>query len=424
VNSSTSNSDPDRAARRFLITAAATVLAILAATTLVNVVVDPYRIFGWVDVMGFNARKPRAMEHDYLSKVAAIASIRPERIIVGNSRAQVGLDPESAQWRDSLITYNAALPGTGPGTSLSFVRAARAAGRLREAVVGLDFLDFLVDDKRSGVAAGAALPMVADPRPTKVDAPSLNARSLIGVTVSFDALLDSVYTVATQDIDAMPDLTRLGFLPMRDYLAMARQDGYGAFFLQRDQENAATYLRDPKALFDASGRTSAQWRQLGEIKRLCDGLERGCTFLIYPYHAHILEMFAMTGLWNPFEEWKRELVRRLDYGSTTVNGSRIVLWDFSGYHRYACERVPALGDRVTTMRWYWESGHFKRELGDRIIARVRGGGAPDFGVRLDASTIDAELARIRRDRDRYREENQGDLAALAKLVAGLRGPGP
>ncbi len=120
--------------------------------------VDPYRIFDWVDVAGFNARKPRAMEHGHLNKVAAIASIRPERIIVGNSRAQVGLDPESAQWRDSLITYNAALAGTGPGTALEFMRAAQAAGRLHEAVVGLDFLDFLVDDRGPGVAAsgGAA----------------------------------------------------------------------------------------------------------------------------------------------------------------------------------------------------------------------------------------------------------------------------
>ena len=422
MNSSTSNSDPDRAARRFLITAAATVLSLLAATTLVNVVVDPYRIFGWVDVAGFNARKPRAMEQGYLSKIAAVATIRPERVIVGNSRAQVGLDPESAQWHDSLITYNAALPGTGPGSALELMRTAQAAGRLKESVVGLDFLDFLVDDRSRGAAA-AAPPMVADPRPTKTDAPSLGLRTLMGVTVSFDALLDSAYTVATQDIDAMPDLTRLGFLPMRDYLAMAKREGYSAFFLQRDQENAATYLRDPKALFDASGRTSPQWRQLGEIKRLCDGLERGCKFLIYPYHAHVLEMFAMTGLWNAFEEWKRELVRRLDPGSTTDNESRIVLWDFSGYHRYACERVPQLGDRVTTVRWYWESGHFKRELGDRIIARVRGDDSPDFGVRLDASTINAALARIRRDRDRYREENKGDVAALAKLVAGLRGPG-
>ena len=394
-----------------------TVLAILAATTLIIVVVDPYRVFDWVDMAGFNARKPRAMEQAYLNKVAALASIRPERIIVGNSRAQVGLDPESGQWRDSLITYNAALAGTGPGTSLSFMRAARVAGRLREAVIGLDFLDFLVDDKIPAVAPVAALPMVADPRPPRADAPSLDAKALIGVTVSFDALLDSVYTVATQDIDAMPDLTRLGFLPMRDYVAMAKHEGYGAFFLQRDQENAAAYLRDPKALFDASGHTSSEWRHLSEMKTLCDGLERGCTFLIYPYHAHILETFAMTGLWNAFEEWKRELVRRLDPGSTTDNGSRIVLWDFSGYHRYACERVPQLGDRTATMLWYWEAGHFKRELGDRIIARIRSGGDEDLGTRLDASTIESVLARIRQGEALYRVQRPPEVAALTKLIA-------
>ncbi len=82
-----------------------------------------------------------------------------------------------------------------------------------------------------------------------------------------------------------------------------------------------------------------------------------------------------------------------------------------------------MGDRSTTMHWYWESGHFKRELGDLVIARIRGGGDTEFGARLDGSTIDAVLARIRRDRDRYRAENPGDVAALAKLVARARETG-
>ncbi len=50
------------------------------------------------------------------------------------------------------------------------------------------------------------------------------------------------------------------------------------------------------------------------------------------------------------------------------------------------------------MRWYWEPGHFRTSLGDKIIDRLYGGGA-DFGRDLTPATIDAVLAAIRHERD-------------------------
>ena len=72
------------------------------------------------------------------------------------------------------------------------------------------------------------------------------------------------------------------------------------------------------------------------------------------------------------------------------------------------------------MRWYWEAGHFKRELGDRIIARIRGGGDEGFGVRLDASVIDSALAHIRQGEASYRQQRPAEFMALSKLVAGMK----
>ena len=99
-----------------------------------------------------------------------------------------------------------------------------------------------------------------------------------------------------------------GFTPMRDYAAMAKRDGYGAFFQQRDQENAAAYLRDPKALGYANGRTSPEWQQVDDTQATVSrGLSWAAQFVIYPYHAHILELFKLTGLWTR--------IRRLEAGT-------------------------------------------------------------------------------------------------------------
>jgi hypothetical protein len=382
----------------------------------VNVVVDPYRVFDLVDIRGFNAVKSRALQRGQMSKMRSIMSIHPQRIILGNSRAQVGLDPESAQWPDTRKTYNAALPGTGLETTLLFLRAAVAGGQLREAVIGLEFLDFLVDDRGEPEPSSGTL--LEDQAKVDREISKIDLKSLLSITLSLDALLDSMYTLLAQHVAGSPDLTKSGFTPMRDYAAMAKRDGYASFFRQRDMENSAAYLRKPKALFYQKSRSSPGWRQLQDIRGICKQLARGCTFIVYPYHGHVLELFALTGLWPSFEEWKRQLVRSLAAPAPGQDDKgKLVLWDFSGYHRFACERVPAKDDRSTAMQWYWEAGHFKRELGDQIIARVGGGGDPEFGIRLDQSTVEAALGAIRRDAGRYRSDHRAEVSELAQMLS-------
>jgi hypothetical protein len=51
-------------------------------------------------------------------------------------------------------------------------------------------------------------------------------------------------------------------------------------------------------------------------------------------------------------------------------GSEVRLFDFAQESAVSREPVPPPGDRHTQMRWYWEAGHFKSELGDRLVARM------------------------------------------------------
>ena len=68
---------------------------------------------------------------------------------------------------------------------------------------------------------------------------------------------------------------------------------------------------------------------------------------------------------------------------------------FSGITPETLEAIPSAGDRRTHLRYYWESGHFKKELGDRAMARILGNPV-DFGVQLRGETIDAWVAEDRR----------------------------
>ena len=75
---------------------------------------------------------------------------------------------------------------------------------------------------------------------------------------------------------------------------------------------------------------------------------------------------------------------RGDGGSPSwLTGGTVEVWDFSGLSTETLEPIPDRLDRRTRMKYYWEAGHFKKELGDQIIGRVLGEPL-NFGVKLDA----------------------------------------
>jgi hypothetical protein len=168
-----------------------------------------------------------------------------------------------------------------------------------------------------------------------------------------------------------------GFRPLADYSVIAGREGYGALFLQREQENARSYAKLPHSLYADRTSTSNAWRALDRILQLAQARDIEVHLVIYPYHAHLLEIFRAYGLWPLFEEWKRALVRKVGADRAAAGWSP-ALWDFSGYDQYTTERVPPLGDKSSQVHWYWEAGHFKRELGELVLARVFGGGG-SFG---------------------------------------------
>jgi hypothetical protein len=102
------------------------------------------------------------------------------------------------------------------------------------------------------------------------------------------------------------------------------------------------------------------------------------------------------------------------------------LWDFSGYSSITTEPLPPPGSR-REMNYYWDSSHFKQEVGDWVLDRLfhsQGGVPADFGVELTADNIDDVLARIRADRARYRRWHPADVAAIRAVVADVYGKIP
>jgi hypothetical protein len=381
-------------------------VALLAAVAAVNLVVDPYGVFRVVDVDGFNMLKSQASERTQLFKHTGVERMRPRALVLGNSRAEIGFDPESPAWPVSALpVFNLALPGAGISAIAGDFSKALHRSDPRLVVVGLDFLDFRVDPSSDDTFQP----------PPSMPYPLHDMHERATALLTMNALVDSLATIRAQHEAYPTGLTDAGFNPKRDYIGVARKEGYFAMFRQRNQENALAYVRGPKSVYQAGGRPAPGFDAVQNIIALAR--ERGITlrFVIYPYHAHTLMLFHLTGLWPAYEDWKRELVRRVDAAQGTMD---IELWDFTGFSPYADERVPPPGDTRTELQWYWEAGHFKKSLGDLLLADIfdTHGEGRRWGSRLTEAGIEAHLHQQREARDDYGRSRTDDLNELRGLV--------
>jgi len=159
------------------------------------------------------------------------------------------------------------------------------------------------------------------------------------------------------------------------------------------------------------------------ILKLCKDHGTQVTIFINPMQAEALEVFDLLGYWRAFENWKRELLSLTNEYSGGDTRQSVVLWDFSGYDElYSSESVPT--DR-SAMRFFWDSIHYRRTLGEVIVARMFGNEDVPFGVILASGNIESHLANIREQRSLYRlrhsEEVRGVKDLYDEVVATIAG---
>ena len=409
----------DRSYAGFIRWMAASLLAGVLLTVLFVVVVDPYRLFRLVDIAGFNAVKPRPDHYQSEIKLAGARALRPAIVLMGNSRVDVGIDPDSKQLgAASRPAYNLAIPGTGVGTSREQFDHLRAAGAAPATMLlGVEFFDFLRDPD------GADAP--DKPPPTGL----ASHRWKVDTVFSLDALLDAVKTLRIQNDANAGTMTARGFNPLFDYLRIAREEGYYAIFLQRARENARSFSLAPHGIVRTRDDSSADWRDLDGLLDAAAREKTGIHLIIYPYHAQLMAMLEQTGLWPVFEQWKLRLLREVARLNAAHPEARVVLWDFSGYGALQCEAIPAKGDIAHGTRWYWESGHFKAALGERMLERIFGAAGAQsqpaaFGFRLNAANWNENRERIARERQACLAAEPAMFRDAAAMVADFQARQP
>ena len=382
-----------------------------------NTLIDPYGHFDPPKISGVN-EFPLGFNHrPLLAKSLAVSELRPATIILGNSRAEAAYDPEHPALA-LQPAYNLAIGGAGLGMLRRYFLEALAAGGLRQVVLALDLSMF--DPAANAPDASLDTVLLTDAT-GKPEGGARKWRRLAFVLLSGTASSDSWWSTTHQG----KPVALYGRSGLReeayDIAQVAREGGARRASLRVEASFLAGSLRDVESANFRAG-YGATLAALQEIVALSAQHGIQLKLVINPIHARHNHALDTAGLWPLYESWKRDLVAAAQRAPELVS-----LWDFSGVGFCTGESLPPNANPASAMRWYRESSHFRRALGnrvlDRVYARPDDGACPGLGQRLEAATLAVALAAQRaalRDWVKTHAADATEIEDLAKQYGRTR----
>jgi len=359
-----------------------------------NYIVDPFDIFDSPKIVGFNANKPEIATHIRQYKAIKLQKLKPVTIFIGTSRTEQGIDPTNSNL-DSKLSWNSAISSGLPLEYEYYIDAAIKNGA-KHIIIGADLFSFYTKESTKG----------------GFNKDAFGDFDALKYLLSIDALISSIKTVASKK--PTPYLQSGMQNPAALQSEIDDKGGHKKIF--QESEKGYFFAYYSKQLNKTQ---TVHWEAFERILDKAYKNSVNVTIFISPSHARQWEVLAITQGWGMFEEFRRRIVAINDKVASQNNKPPFALWDFAGYHLLTTETVP--DDSKAKMKWYWDSSHYKKELGDILLDRMFDGNFsggqeyPDFGVKLTSQNIDSHLARLRAEREKWRSSHPVDVAEIEAL---------
>lgn len=348
-----------------------------------NFIIDPYGVWNYFN---FPLNKVRIAKDNQarLFKAIDIIRIQPEKVFLGSSRTEIGLDTSHPVFVEQKTSYNLGLPGISIYEMTKYFEHLIAnQSDVETIVISLDFMMF--NNYK-----------LTNPKPDFVES-RLGKKHLIwqdflDVTFSIDALDDSIKTVF------------FNYKPHNDSYYLDN----GMRYNPQEKVNTNKFkitLReylDHKDKYNDYTFSAPGLNNLKKIIEICREKNIKVKIFISPAHVIHWEALYESGLWSIFEKWKREIVKITP------------IWDFSTYNSITTEDISE------EMENYWDSHHYTKEVGDLILNRLfsyeEENIPDDFGILITPENVESHLAQIREQRKLWVKNNPQRV----KLVKDLK----
>lgn len=390
--------------RTFALTLLLAFAGILGVIAAVNYVVDPYGIVG-AGYAGFNRNKVEAIDHPDIAKTYRLERAKAKTILLGNSRVDLGLNPQSPHWpADARPAFNLAIPGYSMPTRAQYFEHALAVGRPTRLVMGFSIDDFWPSAPDAEPIARLRVDAAGKPNAGYWPA---RLNDLATSFLSLQTLSDSISTPLKQKRDDVSVMAEDGFNNGGALDARVRQTSAREFMEWKDRDKA------PRLLAWAKTR-EIDFAPLERILAAAAKRNVEVTLFVTPSYVDDYLLFREAGLQADYDKWKRGLVALVD--AARLRGVKVTLWDFSGVNERSTEALSGPGGPPLT--WFWESQHFKPALGEEIIAALTGA-KTGYGRVLTGADVEAAIAAHNANLDLFIKDHPADVARVREVLAEL-----
>jgi hypothetical protein len=206
----------------------------------INLLVDPYDVFGTPRMAGISLLKPAAKNHGMLTKTYQVARAHPVTVLIGSSSTHIGIDSADPAWPPAMRpVYNYGLPGTYTSDSLNTLRETLVLGGVRYAFVSLDFQNFFIAEHPAAAISEAArrFHTADDGAPNPYRWRQIGSDIFLSLA-TMGAFADSISTIAEQSRSVGLNLAPNGSSNEAEFINAARTDGTHELFAQKQPTEA------------------------------------------------------------------------------------------------------------------------------------------------------------------------------------------
>lgn len=382
-----------------------------------NLVIDPHDIYRLVSVNGMNANKIKAYKTVRIAKPYAVVRSRPETVILGTSREELGIDPENILFKFRPV-YNLAMPGASVYELLKNFQHARALRPVKMVLLGLEFSFFeLISAKSYGNFNPGRL--FVDP-PKRWPFLKMVKTDLLPTLFSLESTKLSFETIENQK--EPNDFLENGFIDA-DIMLKHRVWNNNALDRFIESEEALMKIVDNFwRIGDGYKKQYHPYENLREIIELCHRNNIKLFLFVPPTHIRRKALLYKAGLGEAFADWKKKIVTVNENVALQFGKPAFPLWDFSNFNPYTTEELPR-NTGGGEMKWHWEISHYKKELGDLMLQKIFSSpqsldpGVEDLGVSLNLLNIDAYLRKDAQSIQNYFDTHPEDGSELEATVS-------
>ncbi|MBN2770076.1 MAG: hypothetical protein JXR90_05195 [Spirochaetes bacterium] len=353
------------------------VISVIALIGGVNYTIDPYDDY---NNYFFNEKKIMGVKKIRFIKVLKAYQIKPKSIILGNSRAEIGFNPEHCYL--TKPSYNMAISGGSMYENRINFKWALKQKKLQQVILVVDYDMFTITKQK------------LVPEFEKYFYYSY----IYGYIFSVDTLVDSYKTIIGSTYD-FPTWSEYGQL---DGGYMQRQlTKMGGHHVVMKYGPPAFYKKASKSyIYPDTGNNS--FSDFEKIVKQCYENDIKLDIVFSP--SHIRQWKIMVDYhhvnYDHWLQWKKDIVLSVNSISNHYHKPPYRVFDFSVYHPLTAEEVPI--DPAKKMKYHWENIHFKNALGSIVLDRLKGTSPhKDFGIQLTINNIDKHLREQSAERSKY-----------------------